>query len=103
MAPIIPPEAETEASGLLLSHPFCDKTCKMDGARGASFGLPLLRLAGVRDDRAIGAAIGAASHGVGTASLVRRSEMQASASSWAMAAAGIFTSLLAALIKMFLH
>jgi predicted murein hydrolase (TIGR00659 family) len=73
------------------------------GVLGASFGPPLLRLAGVRDDRAIGAAIGTASHGVGTASLVRHSEMQASVSSWAMAAAGVFTSLLAALIKLFLH
>lgn len=73
------------------------------GVLGASFGVPLLRLAGVRDDRAIGAAIGTASHGVGTASLVRRSEMQATVSSWAMAAAGVFTSLLAALLKLFLR
>jgi len=73
------------------------------GVLGASFGQPLLRLAGVRDDRAIGAAIGTASHGVGTASLVRHSEMQATVSSWAMAAAGVFTSLLAALLKLFLH
>jgi predicted murein hydrolase (TIGR00659 family) len=73
------------------------------GVLGASFGVPLLRLAGVREDRAIGAAIGTASHGVGTASLVRRSEMQTTVSSWAMAAAGVFTSLLAALLKLFLH
>jgi predicted murein hydrolase (TIGR00659 family) len=73
------------------------------GILGASFGVPLLRLAGVHDDRAVGAAIGSASHGVGTASLVRRSEMQATVSSWAMAAAGVFTSLLAALLKLFLH
>jgi predicted murein hydrolase (TIGR00659 family) len=73
------------------------------GVLGASFGPLLLRLAGVRDDRAIGAAMGTASHGVGTASLVRRSEMQATVSSWAMAAAGVFTSLLAALLKLFLH
>jgi predicted murein hydrolase (TIGR00659 family) len=73
------------------------------GVLGASFGPPLLRLAGVRDDRAIGAAIGSASHGVGTASLVRHSEMQATVSSWAMATAGVFTSLLAALLKLFLN
>jgi predicted murein hydrolase (TIGR00659 family) len=73
------------------------------GVLGASFGPPLLRLAGVRDDRAIGAAIGTGSHGVGTASLVRRSEMQAAVSSWAMASAGVFTSLLAALLKLFLR
>jgi predicted murein hydrolase (TIGR00659 family) len=73
------------------------------GVLGASFGAMLLRLAGVKDDRAIGAAVGTASHGVGTASLVRRSELQASVSSWAMAAAGIFTSLLAALLALALR
>lgn len=73
------------------------------GVLGASFGTPLLRLAGVRGDRAIGAAIGTGSHGIGTASLVRHSEMQATVSSWAMAAAGVFTSLLAALLAIFLH
>lgn len=73
------------------------------GVLGASFGVPLLRLAGVREDRSVGAAIGTASHGVGTASLVRRSEMQATVSSWAMAAAGVFTSLLAAGLKLFLR
>jgi predicted murein hydrolase (TIGR00659 family) len=72
------------------------------GVLGASFGVPLLRLVGVREDRAIGAAIGTASHGVGTASLMHRSEMQATVSSWAMAAAAVFTSLLAALLKLFL-
>jgi len=72
------------------------------GVLGASLGVPFLRLIGVREDRAIGAAIGTASHGVGTASLVRHSEMQASVSSWAMAAAGVFTSLLAALIALFM-
>jgi predicted murein hydrolase (TIGR00659 family) len=73
------------------------------GVLGASFGPPLLRLVGVRDDRAVGAAIGTAAHGIGTASLVRRSEMQATVASWAMAAAGVFTSLLAALLALFLR
>lgn len=73
------------------------------GVLGASFGLPLLRAVGIRDDRAIGAAMGTAAHGIGTASLVRRSEMQATVSSWAMAAAGVFTSLLAVLLKLFLR
>ena len=73
------------------------------GVLGASFGPPLLRLVGVKDDRAIGAAMGSASHGVGTASLVRHSEFQASVSSWAMAAAGVMTSLLAALLALFLR
>jgi predicted murein hydrolase (TIGR00659 family) len=71
------------------------------GVFGASFGRPLLRVAGVRSARAVGAAIGTASHGIGTASLVRHSDLQASVSSWAMAAAGVFTSLIAALLMMF--
>jgi len=73
------------------------------GVLGASFGRPLLRLAGVRSDGAMGAAIGTASHGIGTASLVRHSERQAAVASWAMAAAGVFTSLLAALLLLFLR
>lgn len=73
------------------------------GVLGASFGRPLLALCGVRGDRAIGASIGTASHGIGTASLVRHSELQASVSSWAMAAAGVFTSLLAALLTFFVR
>lgn len=73
------------------------------GVMGASLGPLLLRLAGVRSDLAIGAAMGAGSHGIGTASLVRHSELQASVSSWAMAAAGVFTSLLAVLLVLFLR
>ncbi|MFP5277921.1 MAG: LrgB family protein [Acidobacteriota bacterium] len=75
----------------------------MAGVLGASFGTALLRLVGVREDRAIGAAMGTASHGIGTASLVRRSELQATVSSWAMAAAGVFTSLVAAILALFLR
>ena len=73
------------------------------GVLGASFGPPFLRLVGVKDDRAVGAAIGCAAHGIGTASLVRQSEMQATVSSWAMAASGVFTSLLAVLVALFLR
>lgn len=73
------------------------------GVLGASLGRPLLRLFGVRNDQAIGAAMGTASHGIGTASLVRHSERQASVSSWAMAAAGVFTSLLAALLTLMMR
>src|ERR1019366_7077596 len=73
------------------------------GVLGASFGRPLLSLCGVRNSQAIGAAMGTASHGIGTASLVHHSELQASVSSWALAAAGVFTSLLAALLALFLR
>jgi putative effector of murein hydrolase len=75
----------------------------LTGVLGASFGPLILRFAGVRDDRAIGAAVGTSAHGIGTASLVRHSEMQATVSSWAMAAAGVFTSLLAALLALLLR
>jgi predicted murein hydrolase (TIGR00659 family) len=70
------------------------------GVMGAAFGTHLLRAVGVGEDRAVGGAIGTASHGIGTASLVRRSEMQATVSSWAMAAAGVITSLLGAVLKL---
>lgn len=73
------------------------------GVIGASIGIPFLRLLRVGSARAIGAAIGTSSHGVGTASLVRRSEREAAVSSWAMAASGVFTSFLAVLVKLFLH
>ncbi len=73
------------------------------GVFGASFGPFLLGLFGVWENRAVGAAIGASSHGIGTASLVRHSEMQATVSSWAMAAAGVFTSILGAIFSIFLH
>ncbi len=73
------------------------------GVLGATFGTAILALFRVREDRAVGVAIGSASHGIGTASLVRRSEMQAAVSSWAMAASGVVTSLLAAALAFFLH
>jgi predicted murein hydrolase (TIGR00659 family) len=73
------------------------------GVLGATFGPLLLRLVGVGEDRSVGAAVGTSSHGIGTASLVRHSERQASASSWAMAAAGVFTSILAALLALLLR
>jgi predicted murein hydrolase (TIGR00659 family) len=73
------------------------------GVLGATFGPFLLGIFGVWENRAVGAAVGSASHGIGTASLVRRSEMQTTASSWAMAACGVFTSLLGALLSLFIR
>lgn len=72
----------------------------LTGVLGATFGTYLLKLARIRSDRAIGAAIGTSSHGIGTASLIRQSEIQAAVSSWAMAAAGVFTSILGALLSL---
>lgn len=75
----------------------------LTGVLGATFGTWLLKLARIRNNRAIGAAIGTSSHGIGTASLVRQSEIQAAVSSWAMAAAGVFTSILGAFLSLFLR
>jgi putative effector of murein hydrolase len=44
------------------------------GIAGAVFGPSLLRLAGVRDERAVGLALGLASHGIGTARAFQISE-----------------------------
>jgi len=73
------------------------------GVLGATFGPVILALFRVREDRCVGVAIGSASHGIGTASLVRRSELQAAVSSWAMAASGVVTSLLAVLLALLLR
>jgi predicted murein hydrolase (TIGR00659 family) len=73
------------------------------GILGSIVGPLVLRWLSVKDDRVIGVAIGTSSHAVGTASLIRHSELQASVSSWAMAAAGIFTAILASLISLFIR
>ncbi len=44
------------------------------GIFGAAFGIPILRAVGVRDDRAIGFALGVASHGIGMARAFQLSE-----------------------------
>jgi putative effector of murein hydrolase len=75
----------------------------LSGVLGATVGTHLLRLIGVKGDHAIGAAIGTSSHGIGTASLIRRSDIQSAVSSWAMAAAGVFTSVLASLLALILR
>ncbi|MBS1805165.1 MAG: LrgB family protein [Acidobacteria bacterium] len=75
----------------------------LSGVLGATIGKLLLMLVGVKDDRAIGAAIGTSSHGIGTASLIRDSEIQSAVSSWAMASAGVFTAVISAFLRLFLH
>jgi predicted murein hydrolase (TIGR00659 family) len=69
------------------------------GLLGIALGPWLLRLVSIRHDHAIGAAVGTSSHAIGTASLIRRSEIQGSISSLAMVMAGIVTSILAALLR----
>jgi putative effector of murein hydrolase len=74
----------------------------LTGVLGASFGVPVIHSLRIGGARAIGAGVGTAAHGIGTASLLRRSEREAAVASWAMAAAGIFTSVAAAVLKFFL-
>ncbi|MCZ8513122.1 LrgB family protein [Paenibacillus filicis] len=64
------------------------------GLIGSMLGPGLLRLAGVRDDISLGTAIGTASHGIGTARIIRDSELAGSVSGFAMGAAAIITSFL---------
>lgn len=66
----------------------------LTGLIGSLFGPALLRLAGVREDISLGAAIGTAAHGIGTAQMIRDSELAGSISGFAMGATAIITSLL---------
>ncbi len=66
----------------------------LTGLLGSMFGATLLRSLGIKSDLAIGIAIGTASHGIGTAKIIRESAVLGSLSSFAMALAGILVSLL---------
>ncbi|MFD0682458.1 MULTISPECIES: LrgB family protein [unclassified Paenibacillus] len=66
----------------------------LTGLIGSMFGPALLRLCGVRDDISIGTAIGTAAHGIGTARIIKDSELQGSVGGFAMGAAAIITSFL---------
>ncbi|USG63872.1 LrgB family protein [Brevibacillus ruminantium] len=65
----------------------------LTGIAGVAFGRPLLALCGVKDDWAIGIAIGTSAHAMGTASLHRISQVQTAASSVAMILAGVVTAI----------
>lgn len=75
----------------------------VSGLLGSIIGPSVLRLARIRHDHAVGSAIGTSSHALGTASLIRRSEVQGSVSSLAMAMAGVITSILATLLSWYWH
>jgi putative effector of murein hydrolase len=66
----------------------------LTGMIGTIFARPVLTWAGITDDRAIGIAVGASAHAIGTASLAQVSQVQTAASSVAMIVAGVITSLL---------
>jgi putative effector of murein hydrolase len=63
------------------------------GMIGMIMARPLLQLVNVRDEWAIGIAVGTSSHAIGTASLHRISPVQTAASSVAMIIAGVVTSI----------
>lgn len=67
----------------------------LTGLVGSMIGPAFLRAVGVRGDIALGVAIGTAAHGIGTARIIRESELQGSAGGLAMGLTGIVTSLLA--------
>ena len=60
-------------------------------------------MAKILHEHAVGSAIGTPSHAIGAAALIRRSEVQGSISSLAMAMAGVITSVLASLLTWWLH
>lgn len=65
------------------------------GVLGAVLGPPFLRLLGVRDPVAFGLAMGAASHGIGTARAMEEGPAQGAAGSLAICLNGLATALLA--------
>ncbi len=67
----------------------------MAGIIGSLIGPLLLRHARISNHMAVGAAMGTSSHALGTARVLRDSEVQGSTASLAMAMAGITTALLA--------
>jgi len=64
----------------------------LSGLTGAVLGPPMLRLLRFRKHAAIGLAIGTASHGIGTSSVMRHSELQGTYAGLAMALNGILTA-----------
>lgn len=64
------------------------------GLLGSVAGPYLARISGVREDAAVGTAIGTAAHGIGTARLLLLSETQGSVSGFAMAVSAILTPIL---------
>ncbi|MDQ8735164.1 LrgB family protein [Paenibacillus sp. LHD-38] len=66
----------------------------LTGLFGSMFGKKLLTTFRLKNEIAIGIAIGTSAHGIGTARLLRDSEIQGSMSGFAMGVAGIITSIL---------
>lgn len=65
------------------------------GVLGAALGPPFLRLIGVRDPLAFGLAMGAASHGIGTARALQEGSLPGAAGALAICLNGLATAILA--------
>jgi len=68
------------------------------GILGAVFGPLVLRLIGIRSRSAIGLALGAASHGIGTARALEEGELEGASAGLAIGLMGIGTSILTPLL-----
>lgn len=75
----------------------------LTGLLGSLIGPELLHKWGIRNDVAVGVAIGTSSHGIGTHRLIQESEVQGAISSFAMGVTGIVTSLLVIPLFHWLH
>ena len=70
----------------------------LTGLFGSMFGTMFLRWVGVRTDLAVGIAMGTAAHGIGTAKVIRDSELRGAYSSLAMGVTGILVSILSVFV-----
>lgn len=69
----------------------------LTGILGAVFGPELLRACGIKDEKAMGLALGTASHGIGTGRALKEGETIGAYSGLAMGLAGVITAILAPL------
>lgn len=75
----------------------------LTGLFGSMVGPLVMKAAGITDDLAIGTAMGTAAHGIGTSRVIRESELQGSASGFAMGAAGLISTFAAVPIYLWMH
>ncbi|MBQ8581849.1 MAG: LrgB family protein [Alistipes sp.] len=73
------------------------------GIFGAVFGPSILRIGGVRRSEAVGFALGAASHGIGTSRAIELGVIEGAMSGLAMALIGVATALLCPLMEQYLY
>ena len=66
----------------------------LTGLLGSMIGPEVLRWFGMRNEFAVGAAVGTSSHGIGTGRLIRESDLLGSISGFSMCLAGVITSIL---------